>query len=62
MKKIILIAILLTVKFIAFAQGDPGDNPDADVPLDGGVLFMAAAGAAYAIKKLKGSKTPRSEK
>lgn len=49
-------AMLLSISALSFAQGDPGDNPDIEVPLDGGVLVMAAAGAVYAVKKLKNSK------
>ena len=52
MKKIFLIlGILFSLN--AFAQGDPGDNPDADVPIDGGVSALVIAGAAYGVKKLK---------
>jgi hypothetical protein len=31
--------------------GLPGDDPD-QVPVDGGVFFLAAAGAGYAVRKL----------
>ncbi len=49
-------AMLLGICTLSFAQVDPGDNPDIEVPLDGGVLVMAAAGAVYAVKKLRNSK------
>lgn len=52
-------AMLFSISTISFAQGDPGDNPDIEVPLDGGVLVMAAAGAVYAVKKLRNSKEPK---
>lgn len=61
MRKILLLALLLGTNTIAFAQPDPNDNPDIEVPLDGGVLFMAAAGAAYAIKKLRAAKAGQNE-
>lgn len=61
MRKILLLVLLLGTNTIAFAQPDPNDNPDIEVPLDGGVLFMAAAGAAYAIKKLKASKAGQTD-
>lgn len=58
MKKIIaLVAILVSITFLANAQ--PGsttggfDDEPADVPLDGGIILLAAAGAAYGFKKLK---------
>ena len=58
MKKIIAIAtMLIAVNFAANAQ--PGsttggfDDEPVDVPVDGGVILLAAAGAAYGYKKLK---------
>ncbi|WP_276133216.1 PID-CTERM protein-sorting domain-containing protein [Polluticoccus soli] len=60
-KILLLIALFVSSSIIAFAQPDPNDNPDIEVPIDGGVLFMAAAGAAYAIKKLKASKAGQTE-
>ena len=58
MKKIIaLAAILVSITFLANAQ--PGsttggfDDEPVDVPLDGGIILLAAVGAAYGYKKLK---------
>ena len=58
MKKIIaLAAILVSITFLANAQ--PGsttggfDDEPVDVPLDGGIILLAAVGAAYGFKKLK---------
>jgi hypothetical protein len=59
MKKTLLTVLLLSMSLIVFAQEDPGDNPDVQVPIDGGVLAMAAAGAVYAVKKLKESKNQK---
>ncbi|HEY0899888.1 MAG TPA: hypothetical protein VGD90_11170 [Sphingobacteriaceae bacterium] len=71
MKKHILrsaLAILLSTSvFAVYSQtpggsgdpGMPGDNGDPDgedVPLDGGVVFLLAAGAAYGYKKLRDNK------
>ncbi|MCD6062946.1 MAG: hypothetical protein K0R82_857 [Flavipsychrobacter sp.] len=53
MKKSILFSLLFGMSVIAFAQGDPGGNPDEDVPLDGGIAFVAVAGAMYGARKLK---------
>ena len=61
MRKIWLLALLLSTNTVAFAQPDPDENPDIEVPIDGGVLFMAAAGAAYAIKKLRAAKAGQNE-
>lgn len=58
MKKIIAIAtILVCITFVANAQ--PGsttggfDDEPQDVPVDGGIIMLVAAGAAYGYKKLK---------
>ena len=58
MKKIIAIAaILVSVTLTVNAQ--PGsttggfDDDPVDVPLDGGIILLAAVGAAYGFKKLK---------
>ena len=51
------ITILLILTSIAFAQGAPGlpgfpSEPSA-APIDGGLGLLAAAGGAYAWKKLR---------
>lgn len=63
--KAVLVILLSTSVFVADSQtpggdpGMPGDNGDPDgldVPLDGGVVFLLAAGAAYGYKKLRANK------
>ncbi len=54
--KPLLFIVFIFFSLNAFAQGDPGDNPDVDVPLDGGVSALVIAGAAYGAKKLKDMK------
>ena len=58
MKKIIAIAtILIGINYAANAQ--PGsttggfDDEPVDVPVDGGIILLAAAGAAFGYQKLK---------
>jgi hypothetical protein len=58
MKKIIAIAaILVSITYVANAQ--PGsttggfDDEPVDVPLDGGIILLAALGATYGFKKIK---------
>ena len=58
MKKIIAIAtILVSITFAAKAQ--PGsttggfDDEPVDVPVDGGIIMLAAAGAAYGFRKFR---------
>lgn len=52
-----LFVILMITSVVLFAQGPPGlpgfpDDPEA-APIDGGLGLLAAAGGAYAIKKLR---------
>jgi len=49
-----LIIILLTTAVVFAQPGLPGDP--AQAPIDGGIGLLAAAGGAYAYKKLKGKK------
>jgi hypothetical protein len=64
MKKIItpqyLLPILLVVLFmlptLVHAQPGFGDDVD-DVPVDGGLSLLVAAGVGYGAKKLRGKKT-----
>ncbi len=61
MKKYTKYLLLLTFMLVVFcllpslvhAQPDPGGDPDATVPIDGGLSFLAAAGVAYSVKKIK---------
>jgi hypothetical protein len=54
---ITIFAILTGLTFTAYAQpgGTTGgfDDEPQDVPLDGGIVLLAVAGAAYGYKKLK---------
>ena len=49
---IIFLVILSAVPVSGYAQlGDPGEDPDAQVPVDDGVILLIAAGAGYGLKK-----------
>lgn len=56
----ILIAVAITVSLTLAANAQPGSGPGGfddepqDVPLDGGIVLLAAAGAAYGYKKITG--------
>ncbi|MFZ4797670.1 MAG: PID-CTERM protein-sorting domain-containing protein [Bacteroidia bacterium] len=58
-KIIMAVAIVVAVSFAAKAQPGSGgtgggfDDEPQDVPVDGGIILLAAAGAAYGYKKLK---------
>lgn len=55
MKYWITVFLMLSCKItFAFQTDDPGlPGGDPDVPLDGGITFLLAAGAAYGVKWLK---------
>ena len=49
----IVVILFCCLPSLVFAQGDPGLDPDATVPVDGGLSILAAAGVAYSVKKIK---------
>lgn len=49
----VLIIVFSFLPSLVHAQPDPGGDPDATVPIDGGLSFLAAAGVAYGVKKIK---------
>jgi hypothetical protein len=52
-KEIITTVILVSISFAANAQSGSFDSEYQDVPVDGGIILFAAAGAAYGYKKLR---------
>ena len=61
-KSCLLAAFLFTLSVISYANppggggnpSDPGDggDPDAGVPIDGGISLLLVAGAAYGARKI----------
>lgn len=57
---LLIVGVLLMVPYISIAAGPPGPPPGpppcwpppCGIPIDGGITFLAAAGALYAGKKL----------
>lgn len=66
-KWILMLSIIMIVccflPSIVHAQGPggPGGDPDATVPIDGGLSFLAAAGVAYGVKKIKEKRKRKEE-
>lgn len=56
-KYIMVLSIATAISFSAQAQPGSGgagfDDEPQDVPVDGGIVLLAAAGVAYGFKKLK---------
>ena len=55
------LSLMLTVS--AFAQEDPNADPDStQVPFDGGISLLAAAGVAYGAKRWSDARKKNNEK
>jgi len=50
MKRILFVGMFLLLTVTLYAQ--PVDPPDPDVPIDGGIGFLLAAGALYGAKRI----------
>ena len=48
---VLLVAAMYCMPLISHAQPDPGGDPDAGVPIDGGLSLLVAAGVGYVVKK-----------
>ena len=63
--KILSLLLILLLPVYSHAQDigfpDGGENPPGEVPIDGGVGFLVAAGVAYGIKKSKAAKEVRQQ-
>ena len=47
-----LVGVFSVLPICGYAQlGDPGEDPDAAIPIDGGVVLLIAAGVGYGVKK-----------
>jgi hypothetical protein len=54
---LIAVAILLVGTAVVFAQPPELPSAPSQAPIDGGLGLLAAAGGAYALKKLRGKKS-----
>jgi len=61
---VLLVAMMYCMPMMLHAQPDPGNDPD--VPIDGGLSLLVAAGVGYAVKKgydkRKKTEVPESDK
>jgi hypothetical protein len=56
---LLIVLICITIPMITLAQGPPDPN---DVPVDGGLSLLIAAGAAYGVKKYRDNKRKGEER
>jgi len=59
----LLFVVSVIFSIAVMAQG-PGGDPEGDpdlVPLDGGLVFLLAAGVGYGVKKVKESREEKSK-
>ena len=52
----VLALCMLVLPDLSFSQPPPPPGKPTQTPIDGGLGFLAAAGGAYAIKKLRDKK------
>lgn len=53
---LILVTCMLVLPDLGFSQPPPPPGKPTQTPIDGGLGLLAAAGGAYAIKKLRDKK------
>lgn len=53
---LIVVLIILVLPDLSFSQPPPPPGKPTQTPIDGGLGLLAAAGGAYAIKKLRDKK------
>jgi hypothetical protein len=62
LKSVIILSFLLNTTQL-MAQDPPADpGSDPDVPIDGGISLLLAAGAGYGIKKIKDNMNKKEDK
>jgi hypothetical protein len=64
MKKAFLsVFFLLGIALVGLSDDPPPFNPGdpSPIPVDGGITFLAAGGAAYAVKKYRDSRKAKAE-
>ncbi len=54
---VIFFCFLIVPKFVSAQFGDPDNDPD--VPIDGGLSILIAAGVGYGVKKIRDERKKR---
>jgi len=49
----VLFVLMLIIPTLLHAQGPDGTPGDPDVPIDGGLSLLVAAGVGYGVKKVR---------
>lgn len=56
-----VLAIVMLIAMPVMAQDD-FDEPENDIPIDGGITLLLAAGAGYGAKKLRDNRKKQQQK
>ena len=60
-KKYLPLILAFTITTVLLAQGELPDDPDIQVPIDGGIFTVVGAAAAYGAYKLRKEKSEKSD-
>ena len=64
---LLMIVMIMVLPILSNGQVDPppgpvgGNNPDTNVPIDGGLSLVLAAGVGYGVKKIRDYKKKKKE-
>ena len=64
---LLMIVLIMVLPILSNGQVDPppgpvgGNNPDTNVPIDGGLSLVLAAGVGYGVKKIRDYNKKRRE-
>lgn len=61
LKTLGILSLIMVLSFPVKAQDD-FDPPEDDIPIDGGISLLLAAGVGYGAKKLRDNKKKQQEK
>jgi len=56
LRSLLLLACIIAIPVISFAQSAPASTDVTDLPIDGGISLLVAAGIGYGAKKLYNKK------
>ena len=61
-KSCLVLAMILMITTVVRAQGEFETDPDATIPVDGGLSLLVAAGVGYGAKKIHDARKRKADK